>query len=95
MSAHVQMLKRRAATAAAWRAENPEMENRGWVLIYRAKPCGWTHALDNAKSWCPGVMAVGVGGIDEAVYQATGGNDDAGATEWSAIWNPAPAPALA
>jgi hypothetical protein len=91
----IQILKKRAALAAAWRNENPEMSKHGWVLIYRAEVCGWTIALDQPKSWRPGVLAIGPTGTAEAIYQSSGGNDDAGATEWSAIFDPAPAEVVA
>lgn len=91
MSAYFDMLSRRAAAAAAWRKENPEMADCGWVLFHRGKVTGWTRELEDKEAyrWVPGVMAVGVHGANAAIYQATGGNEAAGATEWSLIWNPA------
>lgn len=64
------------------------MAARGWVLFYRGVVCGWVSELNEPHKWCPGCVAVGVHGIDGPIYNATGGNDDAGAREWSLIWNP-------
>lgn len=100
MKAFVRMLKRRVEAAAIWRQENreqsqsnrePQMADCGWVLFYRGEICGWTRDLhpNTAQGWQPGVLAVGVAGIDDPIYQATGGDEMHGATGWSSIWNPA------
>lgn len=88
----LEALKLRAAAAKAWRLEEePQIANHGYVLFYRGQPCGWTRDIidADARKWCPGVLAVGIDGIDGMIFQASSGNDSAGATVWSIAWNPA------
>lgn len=92
MKSHIQMLKRRAVAATAWRKENPELAPLGWVLFYRSQIVGWTRELDEPHRYVAGVMAIGVDGVLGKVFQASGGNEANGATEWSVIHDPAEAP---
>lgn len=87
------ILERTAAAAKAWRLEEePQIANHGYVLFYRGQPCGWTRDIIDADAykWVPGVLAVGLLGLDGPIYRATGGNEQAGAAEWVVVWDPSP-----
>jgi hypothetical protein len=91
MSAHFKRMKKAADVAAKYRTQQPHLGPGGYVILWKLKPCGWACDLNRPQSWRPGVLAVSSQGVFGAIYEGTGGNYNAGAAEWSAIWDPAPA----
>lgn len=88
MNSHIKRMQKAAAVAAQYRSENPDLPQEGFVILWRMKATGWTLILDRPHSFRPGVLAVGIGGCD--VFQATGGDYQNGAAEFSRIYDIAP-----
>lgn len=67
--------------AHRYRVENPRLT--GGVIVFRDhKLQGWVNELRNPEHWMPGCIAVDTDGRQ---WQATGGNDYDGATQWTPI----------
>lgn len=91
MSKHAQRLLKAAHVAASFRSiygPNDAPES-GYVLLWKGEAVGWTRDLSSPGKNRPGVLAIGVLGINGPIYLSTGGNYSDGAAEWSAVWNPA------
>jgi hypothetical protein len=83
MNPHIKRMQKAAAVAAQYRSENTDLPQEGFVIVWRMKATGWTLILDRPHSFRPGVLAVGIGGGN--VLQATGGDYQNGATEFTRI----------
>jgi hypothetical protein len=86
---HHQRMQRAAQVAAAYRLDSEGVPAGGFVTLWRMKAVGWANALDRPSTFRPGVLAVADGG--HPVFEATGGNYQDGATEFSSIFDPSPA----
>lgn len=68
--------------AAKWREAEGYQGREGVVVIYRGEVQGWVNELRDPSHWAPGCIAVDETG---ACWEATGGNEYDGATEWRQV----------
>ena len=70
------------SVAEAFRRENPDLGQSGYVTIFEDKATGWKRTLERVNTEAPGAYAVS---SDGRVYLACGGDSRHGAAEYQKV----------
>lgn len=67
--------------AAEYRAQNPNLPQGGYIVLYRCEAVGWTASIAETNGWLDGCTAVPAY-HNSLMYKATGGDYQHGAERW-------------
>lgn len=75
-------LKQMKKLAQQFREERLNLPDYGFVIFWMNEPTGWVLTLEEPRHWQPGCIALDFKG---ALWEARGGNEQAGAERWESI----------